>query len=124
MPLVNCKVDLELTWRKDYVISSANAAAGQVVSFIITDTKLYVPIVTLSTKDNTNLTKQLNEGFKRTLYWNRYQSKGSNVTVVNNPFRKLLDASFEGVNRLLYLLLLLVIMKQHETVTEDIICRE
>ena len=56
------------------MISSANAAAGQVVSFMITNTKLYAPVVTLSTKDNTNLTKQLDEGFKRTIYWNQYVS--------------------------------------------------
>ena len=62
MPLVHCKTDLELTWHKDCMISSANAAAGQVVSFMITNTKLYVAIVALSTKDN-NLTKQLNDGF-------------------------------------------------------------
>ena len=54
-PLVNCKIDLELTWHKDWMISSANAAANRVVSFKITHTKLYVPIVTLSFKDNTNL---------------------------------------------------------------------
>ena len=72
MPLVNCKIDLELTWHKDCMISSADAAANHVVSFMITDTKLYVPVVTLSTKDNTNLTKQLNEGFKRTIYWNEH----------------------------------------------------
>ena len=70
MPLVNCKIDLELTWHKDCIISSVDTAANQVVSFMITDTKLYVPIVTSSTKDNTNLTKQLSEGFKRTNYWN------------------------------------------------------
>ena len=63
LPLANCKIDLELTWHKDGMISSVNAAAGQVVSFMITNTKLYVPVVTLSTKDNDNLTKQLNEGF-------------------------------------------------------------
>ena len=68
LPLVNCKIDLELTWHKDCMISSANAAAGQVVSFVITDTKLYVPIVTLSTKNNTNLTKQLSEGFFKKNY--------------------------------------------------------
>ena len=72
MLLVNCKIDLELTWHKDCMISSVNAAANQVVSFMITDTKLYVPVVSLSAKDNTNLTKQLNEGFKRTIYWNQY----------------------------------------------------
>ena len=71
MPLVNCKIDLELTWHKDCMISSANAAAGQVVSFMITNTKLCVPVVTLSTKDNNNLTKQLNDGFERTIYWNK-----------------------------------------------------
>ena len=70
LPLVNCKIYLELTWYKDCIISSADAAAGQVVSFMITNTKLYVPIVTLSTKDNNNLTKQLNDGFKRSIYWN------------------------------------------------------
>ena len=63
MPLVNCKIDLELTWHKDCMISSADAATNHVVSFMITDTKLYVPVVTLSTKDNTNSTKQLKEGF-------------------------------------------------------------
>ena len=70
MPLVNCKINLELTWHKDCMISSVNAAAGQVVSFMITNTKLCVPVVTLSTKDNNNLTKKLNDGFKRTAYWN------------------------------------------------------
>ena len=57
------------------MISSANAAAGQVKSFMITNTKLYVPIVTLPTKDNNNLTKQLNDGFKRSICWNQYVSK-------------------------------------------------
>ena len=75
MPLVICKIDLELTWDKDCMICSNDAAAGQVVSFMITNTRLYVPIVTLSTKDNTNLTKQLNEGSKRTVYWNQYMSE-------------------------------------------------
>ena len=57
MPLVNCKIDLELTWHKDCMISTVDAAVNNVVSFMITDTKLHVPVVTLSTKDNTNLTK-------------------------------------------------------------------
>ena len=114
MPLVNCKVDLELTWNKDCVISSADAAADNVVSFEITDTKLYVPIVTLSTKDNTNLTKQLNEGFKRTVYWNRYKVDKENITA--NEMKALTDY--------LCLLLLLVIIIQHKTATENITCLE
>ena len=105
MPLVNCKIDLELTWHKDSIISSANAAAGQVVSFMITNTKLYVPVVTLSTKDNTNLTKQLNEGFKRTIYWNQYVSKPFTEQAANKTgiTRFALDAAFQGVNRLFIL---------------------
>ena len=105
MPLVNCKINLELTWHKDCMISSVNAAAGQAVSFMIRNTKLYVPIVTLSTKDNTNLTKQLNEGFKRTIYWDQYVSKSFPET----PHKKIgiarfaLDAAFQGVNRLFVL---------------------
>ena len=104
MPLVNCRVDLELTWTKNCVISSDNAAAGNVVSFKITDTKLYVPIVTLSTKDNTNLMKQLNDGFKGAVYWNEYKAvDDSTATAAADPYTKTLDASFQGVNRLFVL---------------------
>ena len=111
MPLVNCKIDLELTWHKDCMISSVNAAAGQVVSFMITNTNLYVPIVTLPTKDNNNLTKQLNDGFKRNIYWNQYVSKAFAET----PHKKTgitrfaLDAAFQGVS-IDYLFLLLKIL--------------
>ena len=105
MPLVNCKIDLELTRHTDCMISSVNAAAGEVVSFKITNTKLYVPVVTLSTKDNTNLTKQLNEGFKRTIYWNQYVSKPFPETPDKRTgfTRFALDAAFQGVNRLFVL---------------------
>ena len=70
MPLINSKIHLELSWTKDCVMSIVTDTA-----FKRTSTKLYVPIVTLSTKDNVNLTKQLNEGFKRSVYWNEYKSK-------------------------------------------------
>ena len=65
MPLINCKIHLELNWTKDCVLPSDNN--NPKTSFKITETKLYVPIVTLSTKDNVNLTKQLNGGFKRSV---------------------------------------------------------
>ena len=105
MPLVNCKIELELTWHKVCMISSVNAAAGQVVSFMITNTKLYVPTVTLSTKDNNNLTKQLSDGFKRSIYWKQYVSKPFPET----PHKKtgitrfVVDAAFQGVNKLFVL---------------------
>ena len=64
MPLINCKVYLELNWIEDCILSSA----GNTAKFAITDTKLYVPIVTLPTKDSSKLAKQLKEGFKRSVY--------------------------------------------------------
>ena len=72
---------------------------------MITNTKLYVPVVTLSSKDNNNLTKQLNEGFKRTIYWNQYVPKPFTEQAANKTgiTRFALDAAFQGVNRLFVL---------------------
>ena len=76
MPLINCKIHLELNWNNNCVINGADTyASGDNVNnretiFKITSTKLYVPVVTLSTKENVDMTKQLNEGFKRSVYWN------------------------------------------------------
>ena len=70
-------------------------------TFQITSTKLYVPVVTLSTEDIENLTKQLDEGFKRSVYWNEYESKIETKTADdNNVIRFPLDANFQDVNRL------------------------
>ena len=60
--MINCKVNLILTWSKDCVITNSTGAG----KFAITDTKLYVPVVTLSTQDNAKLLQQLKSGFKRT----------------------------------------------------------
>ena len=70
MPLINCEVNLILTWSKDCVITNSEGEA----KFAITETKLYVPVVTLSTQDNAKLLQQLKSGFKRTINWNKYQS--------------------------------------------------
>ena len=61
MPLINYKVYFELNWIEDCILSTA----GNSAKFEITDTKLHVSIVTLTTKGSANLTKQLSEGFKR-----------------------------------------------------------
>ena len=107
MPLINCKIHLELDWNNDCIMYGANTyAAGdnnndRETTFQITSTKLYVPVVTLSTKDNVNLTKQLNEEFKRSVYWNKYESKIETKNLhANNVTRFPLDAPFQGVNRL------------------------
>ena len=101
MPLTDCKIHLEPTWNNDCVMYDADTYAGgdnvsnRETTFQITRTKLYVPVVTLSTKDNVNLTKQLNEGFKRSVYWNEYKSKiETKEADSNNLTRFPLDASF------------------------------
>ena len=73
-------------------------------TYQITSTRFYVPVVNLSTKYNEKLTKQLNEGYKRSVCWNEYKSKIETKTTDNNNVTRLpLDASFQNVNRLFVL---------------------
>ena len=71
MPLISCEVNLILTWSSACVITDSNGAG----TFAITDTKLCVPVVALSTQENTKLLQQLKSGFKRVINWNKYLSK-------------------------------------------------
>ena len=71
MPLINCKIKLNLTWKKECVLSTDNGNAV----FIINDTKMYVPVVTLSKEDNKDFIEQQNKGFQRSIYWNEYKTK-------------------------------------------------
>ena len=97
MPLINCKVKLNLTWKKECVLSTD---VGNAV-FIINDTKMYVPAVTLSKEDNTDFIEQQNKGFQRSIYWNEYKTKEINENADANVFKYInLDPSFQGVNRL------------------------
>ena len=97
MPLINCKIKLNLTWKKECVLSTANDEAV----FIINDTKMYVPLVTLSKEDNKYFIEQQNKGFQRSIYWNEYKTKGETKDVDANNFKYVaLDPSFQGVNRL------------------------
>ena len=68
--MIHCEINLILTWSKDCVTTNSISAG----KFAINDTKLYVPVVTLSTQDNAKLLQQLKSGFKRTINWNKYQS--------------------------------------------------
>ena len=79
MPLINCEISLQLKWSKDCILV-AGTAANQEPKFEITDTKLYVPVITLSVQDNEKLLKQLEFGFKRTINGNKYLSKTTNKT--------------------------------------------
>ena len=98
MPLISCKIKLNLTWKKECVLS---IGAGDAV-FIINDTKMYVPVVALSKEDNKDFIEQQNKGFQRSIYWNEYKTKEINENADTNVFKYInLDPSFQGVNRLL-----------------------
>ena len=97
IPLINCKIKLNLTWKKECVLSTD---AGDAV-FIINDTKMYVPVVTLSKEDNIDFIERQNKGFQRSIYWNEYKTKEINEDADANVFKYInLDPSFQGVNRL------------------------
>ena len=98
MPLINCRVYLELNWIEEYILSSA----GNTAQFEITDAKLPVAIVSLSIKDSANFTKQLNEGFKRSVYWNNYETRPANIIEQGKNIHELLNASFQGVKRIFF----------------------
>ena len=101
MPLINCEVNLILTWSSSCVLI-ATAIQNQAATFEITDTKFYVPLVTLSTQENTKFLQQLKSGFKRVINWNKYLSKPE-LLAQNPNLNHLVEPSFQGINRLFVL---------------------
>ena len=109
--LINCKVSLTLTWFENCAITrkaTRTADANNNLPAInaptnatmrIKDLILYVTVVTLSSKDDNKLLKQLKLGFKRTIKWNKHRSEISNEIEANN-FKYLIDPTFNKVNRL------------------------
>ena len=94
MSLINCEANLILTWSSTCVITDSTGAG----TFEITDTKLYVPVVTLSTQENAKLLQQLKSGLKRVINWNKYLSKPELLR--RNPnLNHLVEPSFQGINR-------------------------
>ena len=99
MPLSNCKMHIDLDWINDCVMSTIADT-----KFKITNTTWYVPIATLSRKDNVKLVKLLEEGLKRPVYWNEYQTKIESKNLDNSNLTRFpLDASFQGVRKLFVL---------------------
>ena len=92
MPLINCKVELKLKWTKYCVLSAAgnenesdndnNDNANNII-FTIKGTILYVPVVTLSTRDNKKVKKFLSKGFESSVYWNEYKTIFENKNTAN-----------------------------------------
>ena len=101
MPLINCEVNLILTWSSTCVLIATNIP-NQNGTFKINDTKLYVPVVTLSTQENAKLLQQLKSGFKRIINRNKYLSKPE-LLAQNPNLNHLIEPSFQGVNRLFVL---------------------
>ena len=99
MPLINCEANLILT---SVCVLAAVDDANQTATFEITDTKLYVPVVTLSTQENTKFLQQLKLGLKRVINWNKYLSKPE-LLAQNPNLNHLVEPSFQGVNRLFVL---------------------
>ena len=85
--MINCEVNPILTWSLSCIITNSTGAGR----FTITDTNLYVPVVTLSAQNNTKKLQQLKSSFKRTINWSKYQLE-------NRYLNHLVDPSFQGVN--------------------------
>ena len=93
MRLINSEVNLILTWSSTCVITNSTGAG----TFEVTDTKVYVSVVTLSTKENAELLQQLKSSFKRVINWNKYLSKPESLR--RNPnLNYLIEPSFQEVN--------------------------
>ena len=101
MPLINCEVNLILTWSSTCVLIATNIP-NQNATFAITDTKLYVLVVTLSTQENIKFFQQLKSGFKRVINWNKYLSKPE-LLAQNPNLNHLVEPGFQRVNRLFVL---------------------
>ena len=107
MPLINCVLNVIESCVSTSAELGANAdvTGADGATFKISGAKLYVPVVTLSAEDNVKLVKQLNKGFKRPAYWNKYKvidNKVADIAAANakKHIRELIDSSYQGVKRL------------------------
>ena len=101
IPLINCEVEIILTWSKNCVLAHMTAANNPPtgLEFQIKETKLYVPVATLSKENDIKLLEKLKLGFKKTIKWNKYRSQMT-IQNNNNNLNYLIDTTFTNVNRL------------------------
>ena len=110
--MIDCKVQLKLKWKKYCVLSVAGVDNvngnnnDNTITFTIKDTKLYVPVVTLSARDNQKLSKLLSKEFERSFYWNEYKTRMENKNTTNKS-RYVLESDFVRVKRLFVLVYLI-----------------
>ena len=98
MRLINCEANVILTWPSPCATTNSTSVG----TFKLTDTKLYVPVITFSTQDNSKLLQQLKSGIKRVNSWNRYLSKPE-LLAQNRNLNHLVEPSCQGVNILFVL---------------------
>ena len=99
MSLVNCEISLPLKWSRNCIIVAATAKNNKNTAIKINDTKIYVPVVSLSYQENLELLEQLESSHKRTIEWSKYLSKTTNQER-NRYLDNLIDPSFQGRNSL------------------------
>ena len=101
MALINCKIELKLKWKKNYVLSAAGSNnendRSDDIMFTIKDAKLYILVVTLSARDEQKLSKFLSKIFEWWFYWNEHETKSENKSTLKK-FRYSLESNFVGVN--------------------------
>ena len=102
MPLIHCEITHDLNWSESCV-TVATDVADQGATFSITDAKLHVPVITLSTQDKAKLLEQLKSGFKRTIIWNKYQPKVSKERP-NQYLDFLVVPHFQRLNRICFII--------------------
>ena len=96
IPLINCEINLMLTWSEKCFMIGA-PIANEIPIFELTDTKHFIPVVTLSTQGNRKLLQQLKSSFKTTINWNKCQSKVK-AQEQNRYLNYLNDRTFEGTD--------------------------
>ena len=138
MPLINCKIELDLRWTRNCIISeisrtfravdpNVDPVMYQVISqttnatFQINNAKLYVPVVTSSINDNIKFLENIKQGFKRTVSWNKYRSEVT-TQPKNNNLDYLIDPTFTNINNCLYFHSKTVIMFLGDTFFMIITC--
>ena len=96
--MINYEIELDLSWAKDCVLIKQNNNIAS-VNFAINSTKLYVPVLIFSINDNVKLLENIKQGFKRTIFWNKYRSEIT-TQPKNNSLDYLIDPTFRNINRL------------------------
>ena len=101
LPLINCEIEPDLSWTKVCVLIEQNNNITS-VNLVITSTKLYIPVVTLSINDNSKFLQNIKQGFKRTISWNKCRSELA-TQPKNNNLNYLIGPTFRNINKLFVL---------------------